>query len=78
MGLVEARFFLKNGGVYLKVLHNVFTPTKVKLAALFSTALLADCEVRRKNFIHKSAKTKSFSLQQKKGIQYSIITEDVG
>ena len=47
--------------------------TKVKLAALF-----AECEVRRKKFIHKLAKNKSVSSQQMKGIQYYIITEDVG
>jgi len=32
----------------------------------------------KKNYIHKSAKTTSFSLQRKIRIQCSIITEDVG
>jgi len=67
MGLVEARFFLKNGGVYLKVLHNVFTPTKVKLAALFSTALLADCEVRRKILFTNQQKPSRFPYSKRKG-----------
>jgi len=31
-----------------------------------------------KNFFRKSSKTKSFLLQQMKGIQYSISTQDVG
>jgi len=49
----------------------------MKLAALFSAALFGGCEVRRKNFIRKLAKTNQVSLQQMKGIQYSITTEDV-
>jgi len=63
--------------IFFIVCHH-FTDTKVKLAALFSAALFAECEVRRKKFIHKLAKKKSFFLQQMKGIQYSIITEHVG
>jgi len=52
--------------------------TKMKLVTLFPAALFGGCEVRRKKFIRKSAKTKWFSLQQMNGIQYSIGAEDVG
>jgi len=61
---------------WLLTAHDI--TTKVKLAALFSAALYAECEVRKKKFIHKLAKYKSFFLQQMKGIQYYNITEDVG